>query len=131
MKISITKEDINGVAALLSVSAMSILNQTVAQLEDKELVAQLREQKLNDYDRIVAYLDRTQLHRDPAASGVRISNSNLWFLFRLSVFALKRVRDRLVTEKKATVRSHNGTIHIFYPRAEPPAFETGLTGIKR
>ena len=124
MKIEITAHTLAEVGNAIAASAMKIIQDKVNRLDDVELVAEIRATQIPDYSKVVGYLTHTKLH---AYSPIlrRVENRFLAQIFGLHVLAMKRIRDRLLLERGATVRREDDRLWIYFARPQTDVLNTG------
>lgn len=114
MKIPITEDTVGEIVTLIYIEAQKVIKAKVAQLEDVELIAQLRAQSLDDYSRVLAYLNQTKAHRRGGDETICVASSSIAVWFGLHAPAMKRIRDKLKRENAVRVKRYDDHLHIYY-----------------
>ncbi len=101
MKIEISEEVIERIGAAAKTAAIEVAKQELADLEEAELLRELREDTtLDAKGKVLAYLDRSKRNVvpypfEPTERQITVSNKYLREALGISVPAMKKVRDAL------------------------------------
>ena len=131
MKIEISKQVIDDIANTIATDARKAITGKILQIEDNELISQIRAGQGNHFQKVVAYFTYTKLNRyiSGGRTVVIVENGELAKSLGLHVLAMKGVRDELVQRGSAVVYRDINRLKIRYFLPEP-ATATG-TGTKQ
>jgi len=116
MKIEITDELIAGMATQIRKDALARITSTVRQLEDEELLSEIRASSVTNKDKVLAYLKRTNLNggqEEPRF--VQVSSEYVRKGLGLHPHEMKPIRDEMEGEHTIWTRKESrGGLHIYF-----------------
>ena len=100
MKIEITEDIISGIASHIRKEALTHITGMVRQLEDEELPREIRLTTVTNKEKVVAYLQRTNINGgEEKQRFVQVSSEYVRKGLLLHPHEMKPVRDELETER--------------------------------
>ena len=123
MKVELSNTAIQEIDTAIALGAVTAITKKVHELEDEELIHQLRAGEFTDRERVETYLKQTKLNtiKHPQGKVISVENVHLARTFGITVPAMKKIRDELAATGRVMTSRKGDRLTIQYLQPAPPS----------